>query len=148
MKIQISKKVIWTCGLAFLLAILIGLTCSLLLHNIGSILRGAEGLLGNDAETFGRIFDQLKTAEVGLPSVLLFILCWLEMAGVLRFVCGKKGLVLSKKSRILRGVGIAVPALFGIVLIMVVTLWFTDVNEIRFGTVIQFLYDAIQHGVF
>ena len=148
MKITISKQMLSILIAGVMLAILLGFGVSLFIRSIGDILGGAEGLLGKDADTFGQIFNQLKTAEVELPSIMLLILCLLETAGVLRFVRGKKEGNLSKKSRILRGIGIALPALIGLLLIVVTTLWFTDVNGIRFGTVVKFLYDALQHGVF
>ncbi len=148
MKIQISKKMMWIIISAFLLAILIGLGCSLFIHNLGDVLRGAEGLLGKEADTFGNIFDQLKMAEVELPSLVLLLLCLLETTGVFHLMCGKKGAVLEKKNRVLRRIGMILLALLGAVLIMLITLWFTDVNGIRFGTVLKFLYIALQNGVF
>ncbi len=148
MKIIISKQMLGVFLIGVILSIVLGLGSSLFIHSMGDILSGAEGLLGKDANTFGQIFNQLKTADVELPSILLLILCLLETAGVLRFIRGKKEGNLSKKSRILRGIGIALPALIGLLLIVVITLWFTDVNGIRFGTVMKFLYDALQHGVF
>ena len=148
MKITISKQMLSILIAGVMLAILLGFGVSLFIRSIGDILSGAEGLLGKDAGTFGQIFSQLKTAEVELPSIMLLILCLLETAGVFRFIRGKKEGNLSKKSRILRGIGIALPALIGLLLIVVTTLWFTDVNGIRFGTVVKFLYDALQHGVF
>lgn len=148
MKITISKRMLSILIAGVMLSIVLGLGSSLFIHSMGDILSGAEGLLGEDADTFGQIFNQLKTAEVELPSIMLLILCLLETAGVLRFVRGKKEGNLSRKKRILRGIGIALPALIGLLLIVVTTLWFTDVNGIRFGTVVKFLYDALQHGVF
>ena len=148
MKITISKRMLSILIAGVMLAILLGFGVSLFIRSIDDILGGAEGLLGEDADTFGQIFNQLKTAEVELPSIMLLILCLLETAGVLRFVRGKKEGNLSRKKRILRGIGIALPALIGLLLIVVTTLWFTDVNGIRFGTVVKFLFDALQHGVF
>ena len=148
MKITISKRMLSILIAGVMLAILLGFGVSLFIRSIGDILGGAEGLLGEDADTFGQIFNQLKTAEAELPSIMLLILCLLETAGVLRFVRGKKEGNLSRKKRILRGIGIALPALIGLLLIVVTTLWFTDVNGIRFGTVVKFLFDALQHGVF
>ena len=64
MKITISKRMLSILIAGVMLAILLGFGVSLFIRSIGDILGGEEGLLGEDADTFGQIFNQLKTAEV------------------------------------------------------------------------------------
>jgi len=151
MKIQISKQAKQTGIGGFCLAVGISLGVSLLIHKLGALIRSLGGLLGlgEDAEIFAGIFDQLQEAKVDLPACLVLIMCMLMFFGVIRYFkfIGRK----KTEKKALYAVGIfggivwIVPA---VLLIGTVTLWFTDVNEVRFGTVIQFLYSALQHGVF
>ena len=151
MKVNLSKQTreIILGGIG--LSLVIGLGISILIHKLGAIIRSVGGWLGlgKDTETFATIFDQLLDAEVDLPSWLLLILCLLFVWGLLRYF---KFLTPKKKSKkFIFTLGIALGIFWILVAVMVigiVTLWFTDVNEVQFGTVIRFLYNALQHGVF
>lgn len=144
---QTTKIIIGGIGLS----LMIGLGISMLIHKLGAIIRNLGGLigLGTDTETFAAIFDQLSGAKVDLPSWLLLILCVLLAWGLLRYF---QFLKLKKKNKkAIYTIGIILGLLWilvAVVLIGIVTLWFTNVNEVQFGVVIQFLYSALQHGVF
>ena len=151
MKVQLSKRTTGSIIGGFGLALMMGLGVSVFIHKLGVIIRYAGDLLGlgENTETFAAIFDQLQTAEVDLPSGLLLALCLLlafAIGGYFKFV-GRKGT--EKKLLYTAGIiGGILWILAAVILIGIVTLWLTDVNDIRFGTVIQFLYNALQHGVF
>ena len=151
MQLSISKQMKQTVLGGFGLALLIGLGVSIFIHKLGEVIRSLGSLfgLGGDAETFAVIFDQLQGAKVDLPSWLLLVLCMLLAYGI----CCYFKLIGRKKadSKLLYAAGIIggfLWILIALITIVLVTLWFTNVNEVRFGTVIQFLYNALQHGVF
>ncbi len=150
MKKRISKRYISAAAIGVCLALYIGLSCSLLLHNLGAMLNAlGESLgLGNDAEMYARIFAQLKDAKLDLPSLPLLLLSIAMTTGLARLLGGKEGKKITRKSRILRSIATILIAFLGFAIILLITLWFTDVNGIRFGTVIRFLYSALQNGVF
>ena len=151
MKLQISKNTKKIILGGFGAALAIGLGLSLLIHKLGAIIRGLGGVfgLGQDTETFAVIFDQLRTAKVDLPSWLLLILCMILVWGIMRYF----KLISPKKAnkKVVYGIGILFGILWifmAVVLISILTLWLTDVNKVRIGIVVQFLYSALQHGVF
>ena len=151
MKLQISKQTKKIIIGGFGLSLAIGLGISMLIHKLGAIIRNIGGLigLGKDTETFAAIFDQLREAKVDLPSWLLLIFCVLLVWGMIRYFKFLNPKKVNKK--VIYAVGIfwgILWILVAVILIGIVTLWFTNVNEVQFGIVVKFLYSALQHGVF
>ena len=151
MKLQMSKPMKQILISGFGLAVLIGVGVSLLIHKLGEIVRGVGDAmgLGEDTETFAVIFDQLQEATVDLPSWLLLFACVILAWGLIRYFGSLRKV--KEKSKWIYGIGFlgwVFCGLLGVTVVTVLTLWFTNVNEVQFGTVVQFLYDALQHGVF
>ncbi len=150
MKIHISRRVAAALIIVLILALITGLGADLLIRNLGQLILALGDTLGMGKSTadYAAILNQLKSARMDLPSLLNLLLCLPIGIGILRMGAGKRGVVISSKQRALRIGGSVLLCLLLLPLVVVITLWFTDVNDIRFGTAVSFLYDAIKNGIF
>ena len=126
-------------GTAVLAFVLIRLAASVLIRSLGWILSSLGGTLGLGelAETLGQIFGQLSHAEIA-PSILIPLLFALAAAVILQ-----AGMKTGRASRI-------VCSVLGILLLFIpfvlLTVWLTSVNSIRFDGVILSLIRMIRAG--
>ncbi len=150
MIIQISKKVPRVIVVSILVSLLVGIGCSVLIHHLADILMAFKDELSleNDAETYMLIFGQLKEAKVDLPAILLVILCGLYVFRSGRLLVQTKDEIMLKRVRVMHVFEWILFSLILIPMIILITLWFTNVNGIRFSIVIKFLFNALQNSVF
>ena len=118
---------------------------ALLLRHSGGLL----GLLGarffpDEAAvgTLAGIFGALRTAVIRPRPVLPFLLCAAVCAAFTWFVSSAAGTV-GRRMRIVFG---ALPLLLLLAAAFLLTLWLTDVNGIRFGTVVLSLVKTVRSG--
>ena len=133
------------------LAVLALSVSSCFLRNIGSLilLLGPKvGLYNSEIAQFAAIFEQLRTASLEMPYFLTSI-CSLIMGRIgCRIICGP---IDTETKSGHKGFRIAMTILMWIIvalLLFAFTLWFTKVNGIRVGIVIQILIPAVQAGIF
>ncbi|MBQ4050598.1 MAG: hypothetical protein IJD13_03140 [Oscillospiraceae bacterium] len=114
---------------------------SAFVHGIGSLIRLAGktfGLKSTDIKQFSEIFDQLKEASV-LPPVWLLLLVFAAcFAAAVWARKGKKG----------RRIAVAVIWLLLLLPLMLLSLWFSNVNDLQYGIVISALICMVMAGVF
>lgn len=119
------------------------------------------GLRKTKVRQFSAIFGQLAKADITLPLLLTFLLCLALGLLVCRIACGRlicrltpgksvseKPLPASpalshKKIRLAAAVSLC---LILFIPVLVLTLWFTKVNGLRFGIVLRQLYAVVQSG--
>ena len=105
------------------------LLTAILIHNLGDVIRFVLGQAGED---YAVIMDQLQTAELSLPYILIAVLSLLL------------GLLLTQRKK---GFLSFLIGFIAVIILVIIALYFTDINTIRFGTVLRFLINAIRHGV-
>ena len=124
MPIPVSKRLS-----SAILPTVILFTITILLTSI--FVRNLHLVMGQDSE-YAAIFAQLQDAELALPIIQILVLS--VLFGLLIGCCKK-----------------TIPALLlglaAVIILFVVSLWFTNVNSIRFGIVLQFLLNALRYGV-
>lgn len=104
-----------------------------------SLIHGLGGIIGAFAgEPLGSVFAQLKTARLSLPWAVVLLLC----AG---YGC-LYGFLWKRSRRLIHGLLIAGGILLFLWLLFI-CVWYTDVNSIRFGTVIRSLIKQIGNGL-
>ena len=139
--------------------ILVGMAAVWFLRSLGSILASLAPVLGLDsgtADMVSEIFGQLKDATLNLPLEYTGVICFLYCALAILLVCGHKSGIKQmepadempkKKKKTGRTVLVIV---LGVVLILpftLLTIWFTEVNSVRFDRVIQSLIPLLQSGL-
>lgn len=126
-----------------ILTILLGLVSVWFLRNLGGILGALSpsfGLPTDTAETLSAIFDQLKTASLDLPLEIMGLFCFLYCGLSIVFI--HAGGSLWK-----RRIGVTLVGILLFLPLAIVTVWFTDVNDIRFDHVITSLRPLLDSGV-
>ena len=141
--------------------ILVGLASVWFLRSLGTILGSLAPALGLDDGTAGmisEIFGQLKQADLNLPLECTGVACFLLCGLAILFLCGRKKAVPAEENGLptapagskIRVRRIVLVAVLGVVLFLpltFVTIWFTEVNEIRFDRVIQSLIPLLGSGI-
>lgn len=133
------------------MTVIFGALVAALFQIITPVLRAVGPSFGLDPYEliyYSQITDQFCTAELDIPLLLTGTLCM-----ALSFLTGRiaHGPAAAEQKPARHGLRIAAAILLWIILflpIFAVTLYFTDVNTIRFGTVLKFLLQAIEAGVF
>ncbi len=140
-----------------ILTILVGMASVWFLRNLGSLLVSLAPALGLDsgtADMLSEIFGQLKDAELNLPlectGVACFILCGLAIL----FLAGRRknrDLPCEEPKPKKKTGRIVLVCVLGVVLFLpltLVTIWFTEVNDLRFDRVMLSLLPMVQAGLF
>lgn len=123
--------------IGFVIAALTGSFPALFIRNIGSLIRtlgGRFGLSSADAKKYAAIFDQLREASIQPPYWLLVICLIVAIVTVL--------FVFSRSPR---------PVVIGIIILLLLgllSLWFTCVNDLQFGIVVGSLVKMLTAGAF
>ncbi len=131
--------------------VLIGVAVAVFVRSIGgliSLLGPALGMSEKEALQYAAIFDQLKAAPLDLPLVLTGALCLplgMLSCRITRGSVHAGALPDRRRSRIAAAVVLWVVLALPL---FAVTLWFTNVNDIRFGRVLLVLINALNNGVF
>ena len=129
MQISFSKRLSSVILPSIILFTITILLVSIFIRNLDGILHLA---MGQDGESYAAIFGQLQDAELTLPIIVILLLSVLF------------AILISRTQKI-------VPALLlglvAVIILFVVSLWFTNVNSIRFGTVLLFLLNALRYGI-
>jgi len=134
-----------------ILAVLVLIASSCFLRNIGSLISSlgpAAGLNDSEIYQFVAIFEQLRTASLKMPYFLTSIFSLIMGRFGCRIICGP---IVTETDPRHKGFRIALAILMWIIvglLLFALTLWFTKVNGIRIGIVVQILIPAIQAGIF
>ena len=151
MKKTIFRRVLLRFIHGIVLTVLVLITSVCFLRNIGSLillLGSAAGLEDAEITQFATIFEQLKTASLGLPCFLTGILC-LALGWIGCRIA--RGSAVTETVPRYKGFRTAAAILLWIIMVLplfVLTLWFTNVNGIRFGTVLRVLFSIIQADIF
>jgi len=118
---------------AVLAALIVSGTVILLIRHSGALMLRFGEWFGIDAlREFSGVFDQLKNAQIRIPVVTLLLLSGVLSAG--------SCMALSRYSGKRKGMFSVVCILLSFVLLLVLfvlTLLFTDVNSIRFGSALK-----------
>ena len=140
-----------------ILTILVGMASVWFLRNLGSLLVSLAPALGLDsgtADMLSEIFGQLKDAELNLPLECTGAACFILCGVAILFLAGRR------KNRDLPGEEpkpkkktgrIVLVCVLGVVLFLpltLVTIWFTEVNDLRFDRVMLSLLPMVQAGLF
>ncbi len=126
-----------------ILTILLGLASVWFLRNLGGILGTLGPSLGlptDTADTISAIFAQLKTASLNLPLEIMGLFCYLYCG--LSIVYIHAGGVTWKRRLLVFAVGMLL-----FLPLFAVTVWFTDVNDIRLDHVITSLRPLLDADV-
>lgn len=126
-----------------ILTILLGLASVWFLRNLGGILGTLGPSLGlptDTADTISAIFAQLKTASLNLPLEIMGLFCYLYCG--LSIVYIHAGGVTWKRRLLVIAVGMLL-----FLPLFAVTVWFTDVNDIRLDHVITSLRPLLDADV-
>lgn len=111
---------------------------AVLLACAAALIRGLGGIVGAIAgEPLGSVFSQLRSASLALPWAAVLLPC----AGY-GCLCG----FLWKRSR-RAAHGFLIAGGIVLFLLLFVCVWNTDVNSVRFGTVIRSLITQIGNGL-
>jgi len=138
--------------------ILVGMASVWFLRSLGEILASLAPALGLDsgtADMISEIFGQLKDATLNLPLEYTGVICFLYCALVILFVSGHRkektpantAAEPPKKKKTGR---IVLVIVLGVILFLpftAITIWFTEVNYVRFDRVIQSLIPLLQSGI-
>lgn len=122
---------IWTASVCFL-------------RNLGGIIGSLAPVFGLDTDTsrtFSEIFGQLRSAMLDLPMGIAGSVCLLFSGFAAAFLSGKPS---PKAGRI---VTVCVLGVMIFLLLTAVTIWFTEVNDIRFGKVMTSLVSLLNAGI-
>lgn len=126
-----------------ILTILLGLASVWFLRNLGEILGALSpsfGLPTDTAETLSAIFAQLKIASLDLPLEIMGLFCFLYCGLSIVYIHAGTSPWKRRLLVILVGILLFLP-------LFAVTVWFTDVNDIRFDHVITSLRPLLDAGV-
>lgn len=126
-----------------ILTILLGLASVWFLRDLGEIIGHigiSLGLSADTANTLSAIFAQLKTASLNLPLEIMGLFCFLYCGLSIVYIHAGGSIWKRRLLVILVGVLLFLP-------LTVTTIWFTDVNDIRFDHVITSLRPLFDAGV-
>lgn len=128
-----------------ILTILLGLASVWFIRNLGMLLGAIGPSFGLDTGTtvmLSAIFGQLKTASLDLPLEIMGLFCYLYCGIAICFTHATSGPIAVK-----RCIGMVVVGLVLFVPLTAVTIWFTDVNDIRLDRVITSLRPLLDAGI-
>ena len=135
-----------------ILTFLVGIASVCFLRNLGVItgsLAPALGLDADTAQTLSEIFGQLRSASLNLPLEIVGPLCFL--------FCGFAAVFLhfpqttaGENPKAKKAGRIVMVCLLGVILFLLLTaatIWFTEVNDIRFDRVMTRLVSLLNAGI-
>lgn len=129
--------------------VLIGIAVAVFLRSIGDLLTllgPVFGLGDKDVDTYSAIFNQLKAASLNLPLMLTGVLCLPLGALSARILHGPAAAPSQPTRKAGRIVAVVVLWVILALPLFAVTLWFTEVNDVRFGRVLLVLVNALLAG--
>ncbi len=133
------------------MTIVLGTLVVALFHSLTPVLNafGPDfGLRPSDLQYYTALTDQFRRAELELPLILTGALCIALSLLSCRIAHGPASLE-SRPAH--HGLRITVAVLLWVILFLplfALTLYFTEVNTVRFGTALGFILDAVQAGLF
>lgn len=140
-----------------ILTFLVGIASVWFLRNLGGIIGSLAPILGLDADTaqtLSEIFGQLRSASLNLPLGIIGSMCFLFSGFAALFLLGKPSPKTSteetstpKTKKAGRIVTVCVLSVIFFVLLTAVTIWFTEVNDIRFDRVMVRLVSLLDAGI-
>ena len=140
-----------------ILTFLVEMTSVCFLRNLGGIIGSLAPILGLDADTaqtLSEIFGQLRYASLNLPLGIVGPMCFLFSGFATLFLLGKPSPKTSteetnipKAKKAGRIVAVCVLGVILFLLLTAVTIWFTEVNDIRFDRVMVRLVSLLDAGI-
>ena len=140
-----------------ILTILVGMASTWFLRSLGSILASLAPVLGLDegtVETIVEIFGQLQGASLNLPLEIVGLVCYLFCALAILFLAGRHApetpadeLKAPKKKKTGKIILVCVLGLLLFLPLTLVTIWFTEVNDVRFDRVVAMLIPLLNSGI-
>ena len=140
-----------------ILTILVGMAATWFLRSLGSILGSLAPAIGLDEETaemVAEIFGQLQEASLNLPLEIVGLVCFLFCALAILFLSGRRvpetpaeELKATKKKKTGKIILVCVLGVILFLPLTLVTIWFTEVNDIRFGKVMTSLVSLLNAGI-
>lgn len=134
------------------LTLLVGMTSACFLRNLGWIIGSLAPTLGLDADTaqtLSEIFVQLRSASLNLPLAFAGTMCFLFSGLAVIFLLFPKtdAKETPKAKKAGRIVTVCVLGVIFFLLLTAATIWFTEVNDIRFDRVMVRLVSLLKAGV-
>ena len=140
-----------------LLTILVGMASVWFLRSLGAIsgsLAPALGLDADAAQTVSEIFGQLRSATLNLPLEIVGLVCFLFCGLAILFLAGRHSpetpaaeMNVPKTKKTGKIVLVCVLGVILFVPLTIVTIWFTEVNDIRFDRVMALLVPLLNAGI-
>ena len=140
-----------------ILTILVGLAATWFLRSLGSILSSLAPTIGLDegtAETVVEIFGQLQRASLNLPLEIVGLVCFLFCALAILFLAGRRApetpaeeMKAPKKKKTGKIILVCVLGVLLFLPLTLVTIWFTEVNDVRFDRVVAMLIPLLNSGI-
>lgn len=140
-----------------ILTLLVGATSVWFLRNLGEIigsLAPALGLNAGTAHTLSEIFGQLRFAWLKLPLGITGAMCFLFCGFAVLFLSGKQPPKTTEEEnsrpKIKRAARIVTVFALGVIIFLLstaLTIWFTEVNSIRFDRVMTRLVSLLNAGI-
>ena len=140
-----------------ILTILVGMAATWFLRSLGNILGSLAPALGLDegtAETVAGIFAQLREASLNLPLEIIGLVCFLFCGLAILFLAGRhvpetpaEEMKAPRKKRTGKIILVCVLGILLFVPLTLVTIWFTEVNDIRFDRVMSTLVPLLNSGI-
>lgn len=140
-----------------ILTFLAGMTSVCFLRNLGGIIGSLAPILGLDADTaqtLSEIFGQLRSASLNLPLGIVGPICFLFSGFAALFLLGRPSPKTSTEEtstpKTIKAGRIVTFCVLGVILFLLltaVTIWFTEVNDIRFDRVMTRLVSLLDAGI-
>ena len=130
----------------------VGIASACFLQNLGWIIGSFAPMLGlaaDTAQTLSEIFAQLRSASLNLPLAITGAMCFLFSGLAVIFLHFPKTTA-GENPKAKKGRRIVTVCVLGVVfflLLTAATIWFTEVNDIRFGKVMVKLVSLLKAGI-
>lgn len=140
-----------------ILTILVGMAATWFLRSLGKILGSLAPTLGLDegtTETVTEIFGQLREASLNLPLEIVGLVCFLFCGLAILFLTGRhvpetpaEEMKTPRKKKTGKIILVCVAGVILFLPLTLVTIWFTEVNDIRFDRVMAALVPLLNSGI-
>lgn len=152
MRVRSLRYIVATLLSGAILTLLAGMASVCFLRNMGWIIGSFAPMLGlaaDTAQTLSEIFGQLRSASLNLPLAITGTMCFLFSGLAVIFLHFPKTTAGENPKARIAG-RIVTVCLLGVILFLLLTaatIWFTEVNDIRFGKVMVNLVALLKAGI-
>lgn len=152
MRVRSLRYIVATLLPGAILTLLVGMASVCFLRNMGWIIGSFAPMLGltaDTAQTLSEIFGQLRSASLNLPLAFAGTMCFLfsGLSAVYLLFSNPPAEETPKAKKAGRIVTVCVLGVIFFLLLTAATIWFTEVNDIRFDRVMVRLVSLLKAGV-